>query len=271
MEESLIREYNEFFNYKDFFQFIEKYKQRSIAWRTHFEPRDIKSDDSLPTYIYEEAIPLFQDCGEDDLVQKRLLEVLHSRRSSSFDEFEYTWTIEQLSILLAYSAGNRPGDGLDLDMDVPVRFRTYPSGGAMYSVLLFFIAKGVEGLPDGLYRYGAEEHILYRLRGKVDHKEIERLFPASQFQSPVSGNSLTNASIFIFFISNYRYLFQKYGFASYPLSLIESGHICQNIQLLSAALGQTSRPIAGMFIDRIEELLNIRRNKYLHCIYSVIL
>ncbi|BFH62118.1 SagB family peptide dehydrogenase [Paenibacillus azoreducens] len=271
MEETLLRDHNEFFAYKDFFELLEKYKQRSVAWRAHFEPRDLVQDDYAPTYTYEQLVPLTRDCQEDELVRKQLLDVLQNRRSDTFGEGRSKWKLSDLSKLLAFAAGTRPTDVFVPEASDPIHFRTYPSGGAMYSVLLFLITKGIEGLPDGLYRYGAEANALYRFGDPVSQVEIEQLFPVTQFRLSAQADSLTESPVFIFFVSNYRYLFQKYGFASYPLSLLEAGHICQNIQLMSTALGKSSRPVAGLFADRIEKLLGIRNRKYLHCVYSVIL
>ena len=49
----------------------------------------------------------------------------------------------------------------------------------------------------------------------------------------------------------------KYGNLAYIHSLLEAGHMAQNVLLISQALGLRSRPIAGFDDDAVLKLLDI--------------
>ena len=59
----------------------------------------------------------------------------------------------------------------------------------------------------------------------------------------------------------------KYGLRSYPYSLIESGHMGQNIQLTATELDIGSCPVSGFVDDEVIKILDLTEGEI--PIYSI--
>ena len=98
------------------------------------------------------------DGGEKCFVSDSLPEALqnrHSRREYSSAKIN----LEQLANLLKHSVGiSRKRK------EFPTR--TYPSGGAFYSIKIFLYIRSVDGLEEGFYYYNSFDHSLYRMRDR---------------------------------------------------------------------------------------------------------
>ena len=66
--------------------------------------------------------------------------------------------VEELATLLWYSAGYQKND------DGGAQWRIAPTAGGLGSPELFVIARQIDGLPEGTYRYHSPRHVLERLR-----------------------------------------------------------------------------------------------------------
>ena len=66
--------------------------------------------------------------------------------------------VEELATLLWYSAGYQKND------DGGAQWRIAPTAGGLGSPELFVIARQIDGLPEGIYRYHSPRHVLERLR-----------------------------------------------------------------------------------------------------------
>jgi SagB-type dehydrogenase family enzyme len=128
-------------------------------------------------------------------------------------------------------------------------FRVVPSAGGLYPLEIFFHSAHVEGLAPGLYHYNPSKHHLRFLR-EGDHRH-------QIAQSLIQGSIAQNASLLIFMTALFERSIFKYGNRGYRFALLEAGHVAQNINLVSSALGLGCLNIGG-FVDRdIDEFLQI--------------
>lgn len=117
----------------------------------------------------------------------------------------------------------------------------YPSAGARYAIQAYLYARRVAGLPAGTYRYEPHQHALIPVPG-----DAERLRHA--LLTPGRPEELEAASALLFLVADFPQMAAKYGARGYRFCLQESGHIAQNLQLVTAALGLGSL-VMGAFLD----------------------
>ncbi|MFH1650338.1 MAG: SagB/ThcOx family dehydrogenase [Candidatus Woesearchaeota archaeon] len=118
--------------------------------------------------------------------------------------------------------------------------RTYPSGGARFPVELYVVNFNVEGLEQGAFHYNMPDFCLER----VLHEDLRHARRA--LISPY----LENPAATLIFTSVLSRSAVKYGLRAYPYSLIEAGHMGQNIHLKCAELGIGSCSVSG-FVDSV--------------------
>jgi len=135
--------------------------------------------------------------------------------------------------------------------------RTYPSGGARFPVELYILSYNIKSLEDGAYHYNLRKNSLEQLL-KKDLKPIRR-----EIISPY----LDNPAASIIFTSVISRSEVKYGLKAYPFSLIEAGHMGQNIQLASSEIGLGSCPVSGFVDATIQKILDLTENEI--PIYSI--
>ncbi len=125
--------------------------------------------------------------------------------------------------------------------------RTYPSGGARFPVELYLISFNLDSLKQGVYHYNIKkENLELLLEKNLKSKQSEIVSPY-----------LNNPAGTIILTSVIARSEVKYGLRAYPYSLIEAGHICQNIHLKCTELGIGSCPVNGFVDDTIKEALDL--------------
>lgn len=198
------------------------------------------------TYPRLEQIPL----AAAELGQENLQEALQSRQSVR--TFNRNLTFEELSTLLHYSAGISNKNQEDLPR------RTYPSAGARYPVEIYVLNRSIKGLPKGAHHYNVKSDILEVLLEEDISELIDEML---QGQEGALKETLSALIIMTTVVSRAEV---KYGINAYPFSLIEAGHIGQNISLSSHAqntgscpLGIINRNIANEILDLTDEELVI--------------
>lgn len=124
--------------------------------------------------------------------------------------------------------------------------RTYPSGGAMFPCDLFVsLGEGEHGDP-GTYYYEPAGHRLLHLND---------LAPAAYGATTPQPESFEGCSaVWIITAALWRSRF-KYGQRALRFSLIEAGHIAQNLLLAVEADGHAGRPVGGFFDDELADAL----------------
>jgi SagB-type dehydrogenase family enzyme len=154
--------------------------------------------------------------------------------------------LEDVATLLYYAYGvNRDNK----DTVFPRPFRTVPSGGALYPLEIFFHSKHVQGLRAGLYHYNPARNNLRLLReGDVSGRISEAL---------IQPNLAFDSALLFFLTAMFGRSTFKYGPRGYRFVLLEAGHVAQNINLVSNALGLGSINIGGYFDRQIDDLLQL--------------
>lgn len=148
-----------------------------------------------------------------------------------------------LSSLLLYSVG------LNKDRACSLSRRYYPSGGSRYPLEVYVILLNGQ-LKKGVYHYYPPNHSLELL---IDIKElnIKKAF------TPYNQTWAQRAGAIILITSIFKRSGVKYGENAYRFSLLEAGHMGQNISLLSVPLNLNCCAVAGYSSVYFEELLDI--------------
>ncbi|MBI4980232.1 SagB/ThcOx family dehydrogenase [Candidatus Woesearchaeota archaeon] len=176
-------------------------------------------------------------------LQKKLQSVLLGRESSR--DYNTPINFLELSALLNFSAGLN-GKG---SKEQPRR--TYPSAGARYPIELYIFSAEIDGLDNGAYHYNVKQNTLELLiSGAVD----ENINTILKTQHEDMFKKLSALVIFTTVISRTQI---KYGSSAYPLSLIECGHIAQNIYLVSENLGLRCCAIGGFDTQHTSDILDL--------------
>ena len=169
---------------------------------------------------------------------------LIGRRHSGREYHKQPLSARELSALLKYSCGitGVAGDGLPR--------RAYPSGGARYPIeVYFFVFVSSEGLPTGVYHYDVKNHQLDTL--------WKRGFTAEEIAQLFLNEFVRGASAVVVMTAMFSRTQQKYGERGYRLTMLEAGHIGQNISLAAEALGWQCCALGGTRDVAIETLLDI--------------
>jgi SagB-type dehydrogenase family enzyme len=138
--------------------------------------------------------------------------------------------------------------GLALGKHTSSTHRNYPSGGALYPIETYLISSALEGSAPAVFHYNPTEHALEKLwdvPASIELKDLAR-----------HPNDLFFSSLIVFTVV-WRRSSAKYGDLSYQHSLLEAGHMSENVLLVAGALGLKTRPMAGFDDDALISLLDI--------------
>jgi len=136
--------------------------------------------------------------------------------------------------------------------------RTYPSGGARFPVELYYLSYNTEGLENGAYHYNFKDKSLEQLLKKDFTRKDQREIISPYLDNPAG------TIVFTSVISRSEI---KYGLRAYPYSLIEAGHMGQNILLASSEIGIGACPVSGFVDKKAKEILDLTENEI--PIYSI--
>lgn len=203
-----------------------------------------------------QLLPVLEE--EDHKLLEELKPVFARRRTSwSFDR---RMTPGKLSVLLKAALGVT-----ESSMYGPHRVlkKAYPSAGGEYSVGIHVYLQHLdcEELDGALYRYDPEEETLTRLK-PLSMQEINFICSTSKYTT----NEFGRANCIFFLTTDFRPLFSKYGKLAYRLSLLEAGHICQNLQIVSGLMELSSVPLGGFYDEYVRELLELNEG---FCLYAL--
>ena len=127
--------------------------------------------------------------------------------------------------------------------------RAAPSAGALYPVEIYAAVIAVEGLESGLFHYAVDRHGLELLRpGNFAGLFSEMTFDPATFSGAAVAFILTG-------VFNRAHF--KYGERGYRFTLLEAGHICQNILLAATAQELGAVAVGGFIDDEVNELLDL--------------
>ncbi|MBI2499446.1 SagB/ThcOx family dehydrogenase [Candidatus Woesearchaeota archaeon] len=214
-------------------EFYEKTKLR--------EQEVIATEQELPVtfvHIFHKKYPRFPSiqlpmCGDGQL------EILLSKRRSVREFSGKPINFQQVSYTL-HSCGIVSSNG-------NFERRTYPSAGARFPIEIYLISFNVDGLKQGAYHYDVLDHVL----------EILWEQDLNPSQHEIVSSPVKNSSAAIVLTSVIARTEVKYGHKAYPFSLLEAGHIGQNIQLACADHGIGCCPVGGFVNDKITKILDL--------------
>jgi SagB-type dehydrogenase family enzyme len=174
-----------------------------------------------------------------------LVEAITARSSARSME-PYPLTLENIATLFYYAYGiTRDNSGTGF----PRPFRTVPSAGALYPLELFFHSDHIAELEPGLYHYNPTRNNLRLLRSGNKSPQI--------CEGLVQRHIALDASLIIFITAMFERSIFKYGARGYRFTLLEAGHVAQNINLVSIALGLGCVNIGGYLDRQIDDLLGL--------------
>ncbi len=166
-----------------------------------------------------------------------LHDALKERASCSVSSVERPLSASELGTLLGDALGAR--DELR---------RHYPSGGALYPIETYLVGTVLAGYPSGVFHYHPKAHAL----------EFLWETPASFSLSDIlRANNVPIPPLLIVFTGVWNRSSIKYGDFTYPLGLLEAGHMAQNILLTATALALGTRPFAGYDDATVATLLDL--------------
>jgi SagB-type dehydrogenase family enzyme len=129
----------------------------------------------------------------------------------------------------------------------PQPLRAAPSGGALYPLELFVVATRVAGLQERIHQYDPLAGTLVRLPAPA---------AAALGVTPFADLTSEAAAVLVIAAVFWRSRF-KYGLRAYRFTLLEAGHVAQNVLLACTALGLAAIPLGGFYDRRLDELLDL--------------
>ncbi|MFB0709534.1 SagB family peptide dehydrogenase, partial [Bacillus velezensis] len=219
-------------------------------------PYSIPKADIKKRYYEEYKIPSFEELND----KNAFVHVLKNRRSS-WDFKGEEITFDELCKLLQYSFGITEVKKItNSKQNFVINKRTYPSGGALYSIDIYIYIQKVKGLKSGLYLFSPQLNELFLIKREKDiNVPLNSIgISTDEERNPIiAEDSFEKASAVFMLSANFKYQTDKYGLRAYRLALMESGHIAQNILLVSTFLQKKSIPFTGFYDDRANNFLDL--------------
>ena len=128
-----------------------------------------------------------------------------------------------------------------------------PSGGALYPLRIYvLIEKPQDGLESGYYEYDAEQNYLICFNDEVDIEQLKYCF--NQEEMPFG------SSVQIIIAADIERQPYKYANRGYRLTLIEVGHVAENISLYCAEQGLGACEMGGVLDEPLKQELDLSEN-----------
>lgn len=128
-----------------------------------------------------------------------------------------------------------------------------PSGGALYPLRIYvLIEKPQNGIKPGYYEYDAERNQLILFNDEVDEEQLKYCF--NQEEMPFG------SSVQIIIAADLERQPYKYANRGYRLTLIEIGHVAENISLYCAEQGLGACEMGGVQDEPLKQELELDGN-----------
>lgn len=161
--------------------------------------------------------------------------------------------LQHLSDILFYTQGVSAIDKIKLDYyedDLELTLRNTSSGGGLYPVKLYFFARNISEIEDGIYEYYPESHSINLITKKENMSDVTDYADFAMID-------VSNVNLIFFYVYNLLVNSRKYGNIGAAFGFIEAGQLSQNIQLVSSTLGYGVCDIGGYIKHIVEKDLNI--------------
>jgi SagB-type dehydrogenase family enzyme len=137
-------------------------------------------------------------------------------------------------------------------------YRTVPSAGALYPLDLLVLARRVEPLADGVYRYDPLGHELFERSDGVPSPDRSTGGAAlSMSEALLSQSFALEGNAIVFITALFERSQRKYGPRGYRYVLLEAGQVAQNLCLSATELGLGSLCVGGYRDARLNALLGL--------------
>jgi SagB-type dehydrogenase family enzyme len=120
--------------------------------------------------------------------------------------------------------------------------RPVPSAGAVYPLGLHVVALSVAGIAPGIYRYLPAPHALEGAPARLSRNFLSGLLLGQHHAAAAGVLAVVTARLDATLV--------RYGDRGYRYVLLEAGHVGQNLDLASSALGLGALDLGG-FLDRM--------------------
>ena len=128
-------------------------------------------------------------------------------------------------------------------------FRTVPSAGATYPLVLYVAVGKVEDLACGLYRYTPQQHSLIPLLREDIRQELAR--------EAWGQTMIAKAAVDIIIAANFQRTTSRYGSRGRRYVYMEAGHSSENIYLECESLGLATCAVGAFNDERVKNILRI--------------
>jgi SagB-type dehydrogenase family enzyme len=233
---------------------------------TRYRRADREVEASIQGYFLDPGVVMLSRNGEEDIagratvplppgvrLTRELGEVVATRRSVR----GYTGDavpLDQVATLVR-AAGAITGVGhVDLleGGTRDIQFRTAPSPGGLYPIELWLLARGVDGLARGVWRYDPRRDLLV---DEGDEARLDRALAA--FAVPEEIISLSRAALVVLMIGRPWKVLRKYGDRGARYLFIEAGATAENLHLACGSLGLGSVDCASVHDDELHAALDL--------------
>jgi len=158
-------------------------------------------------------------------------------------------TFKEISDILYYSAGityKEKGESKEVWDNSR---RSYPSLGARYPLELYPVILQSSGVPEGLYHYNVKANAL-ELMARGDYMNaIIHATPEQEW--------IRNASLIVLISAIFKRTEIKYGDRGYRYVLVETGHLAQNIYLITTSMNLGCCTVGAFLDDELNQLLDV--------------
>lgn len=188
-------------------------------------------------------------------------EVLNKRRTKR--HFRNSIRIDELSTILHFSSGISGCAKHPLE-NFPIYFS--PSAGGLRMVDIYVLNNKVTSLDSGAYFYDAIKHKLVKIwdskRDVVKHV-MRALSPDQTF-------AIEQVAVLFLLVANYKKAEWRYGrdFSAY-LSILDSGCMAENIQLVGVAINLNTVMIGYIRSELATKILNLNADEEALCAVAV--
>jgi SagB-type dehydrogenase family enzyme len=230
-------------------------QQRNFLKSNFLEFKHIKTDKikGLPkppivkTYDSSSIIIDLPKVNENVIKEENIYECIKGRRSTRFYS-EESLSLEELSYLLWAT------QGITSTTKTGLTLRTVPCSGATHTFETYLFIMRVDGIRKGIYRYLPVEH---KLLFMFELDEIDQKIDAITLDQPFVPNFTKRAAV-VFAWSTIPYRSEwKYDISAHKKILIDVGHVCQNLYLVSESIGAGACAIGIYDQKLIDEVLGL--------------
>lgn len=197
-------------------------------------------------YIAKEPKAVYEDTGGLSLPIFDILQERHSCR----DFLEIPVELEKLFAICKASYSSR--------------LRPTASAGALFPLSVYFINRGSSkdrGLPAGVYQYDDKEEKLLLLPVEIYHEMVQYVLNDS--------DCIFGAPCIFFICADLGRHMKKYANAGYRYTLLEAGHVVQNMTIAAGEMGLGGVEYGGFCDEAVKRMFQMPQEVFPLACYAV--